>query len=133
MGKARSLGVGGHSSCIASAESWSSSSGIGRLLDTSSQPGKRPREPRLDRALRDAERGGRLLAVQLEEVAARDHEAVLLAERVHHREQPTALVARNGDRLGGWGRIPRAEALREAKLELMPPSGRPNAVASLVG
>src|SRR6267378_8618507 len=133
MGKARSRGVGGHSSCSASAVRSSSSSGIRRLLDPGPQPGERPRQSRLDRAFRNAERGGRLLTVQLEEVAARDHEAVLLAERVHHREQTAALVARNGYRLGGWGRIPRAEALREAKLELMPPSRRPNAIASLVG
>src|SRR5207244_10118860 len=73
------------------------------------------------------------LAAQLQEVAAGDDKAVLVAQGIDHREEPAPLVRRDGDRLGGWGRIPRAEALGQPKLELVAPARRAHPVASLVG
>src|SRR5689334_5431717 len=104
--KIRSWGVRGQSMDAATAVSWSSSSGIRRLLDPCPEPGQRSGEPRLDRALGDAERAGRLLDVQLEEEPAGDHAAVLFREPVDHGQQAPSLVQADGHRLGGWGRIP---------------------------
>src|SRR5437588_441087 len=86
----RSGGEGGQAIAVASAESWSSSSGMRRLLDPGFQPRQRPREPGLHGALGDPERGRGLLAAELEEVAAGDHEPVLLAQGVDHLEQASA-------------------------------------------
>src|SRR5919108_5271580 len=126
-------GVSGQAIACPRAISCSSKSGMSRLLDLRPQPRQRARQARLDRAFGDAERRGGLLDVQIQEVAARDHEPVVLAERTDGLEQPPALVARAGHPLGGWGRLPQAEALGEAELQAVPPSGRPQAVASLVG
>src|SRR6267143_300532 len=126
-------GVSGQLIAPDSSVSWASRSGTGRLLDPGLEPGQRPRESRLHRAFRDAQGGGRFLAAQLQEVAACDDEAVLVAQRIDHREEPAPLIRRDGDRLGGWGRIPRAEALGQPKLELVAPARRAHPVASLVG
>src|SRR5438445_3344925 len=126
-------GVFGQSLATVRAVSRSSRSGMLRLLDPGLQPRKGPRQSRLHSALRDAQGGGCFLTAQLEEVPARDDKAVLVAQRVDHGEQGPPLVGREGDRLGGWYRIPRAEALSQPKLELVAPSRRAHPIASLVG
>src|SRR5260370_741707 len=76
---------------------------------------------------------GSLLAAELEQVAAGDHQAVLVAELVDEAEQSLAVLRRHGRRLGGWGRIPRAEPIRHPQLELMAAACGTNAIAGLVG
>ena len=56
------------------------------------EPAERPREARLDRPHGDVERGGGLLLGEAEQVAARDDEALLLAEVGDGLEQPLALL-----------------------------------------
>src|SRR6266849_7484846 len=112
-----SCGVAGQSIRPARSESIASSSagsGIHRLLDSVAQPLERARQARLHGSLWDAERGRGLLAAQLEEVPARDHKPVVVAEVVDKGQEPLPLVRRQERRLGGWGRIPRAEVLRQA-------------------
>ena len=43
------------------------------------------------------------------------------------------LIPGQGCRLGGWGRIPRAEVVRQPQLQLVAPAGRTGAIARLVG
>src|SRR5712692_4651677 len=102
-------------------------------LDASAQPGQRPREARLDRPLRDAERRRSLVTGELEEVAAVDYLAVLLAQLIDGTQQPPPVLGRDGCRLGGWGRIPRAEALRHTQLKLVAPACGAHSVARFVG
>src|SRR5882672_2370462 len=89
--RAAMSGVDGQASSRPRATSCSSSSGTGHL-HLGSKACQRPREARLDGALRDAERRSSLLAAQLEEVPARDHLAVLLAQRVDQRQQPAPVL-----------------------------------------
>src|SRR2546428_5412556 len=77
------------------------------------------RQARFHGAFGNPKRGRGLLAVELEEVATGNHVAVLLAQGVHEAEQTAAFLGCNRRRLGGWGRIPRAEALRQSQLELL--------------
>src|SRR5205807_8120993 len=79
------------------------------------------------------ERGGRFLAAEVEEVAARDDELVLLAQRIDQVEQAATVLGRDGRRLGGWGRIPRAKAFDQPQLELLAASRRSDPVARLIG
>src|SRR6266851_694374 len=131
-----SCGVTGQSIRPARPESIASSSagsGIHRLLDSLAQPLERARQPRLHGSLRDAERGRGLLAAELEEVPARDNKPVVVVEVVDESQEPLPLVRRQDRRLGGWGRIPRAEVLRQAKVQVLATSRRARAVARLVG
>src|SRR5712691_10380475 len=131
-----SCGVAGQSIRPARSESIASSSagsGIHRLLDSPAQPLERARQARLHGSLRDAERGRGLLAAELEEVPARDHQPVVVAEVVDEGQEPLPLIRRQDRRLGGWGRIPRAEVLRQAKVQVLATSRRARAVASLIG
>src|SRR5262245_37090162 len=73
-------GVRGQSIVDASSVNCCSRSGMGRLLDASPQASQRAREPRLDSAFGNAKGCGGFLAVEFEEVAACDHQAVVLAE-----------------------------------------------------
>src|SRR5579872_738769 len=130
-------GVGGHCSPrsrLLRRASSSVGSGMGTaLLDPLPQACQRAREARLDSPLRDPERCRRLLAAQVEEVPAGDHQAVVVVELVDETDQPPPLVRLHGRRLGGWGRIPLAEAFGQPKLQMVPATGRANAVARLVG
>src|SRR5467141_132286 len=122
-----SCGVAGQSIRPARSESIVSSwagSGIRRLLDSLAQPLERTRQARFDGSLRDAERGGSLLAAELEEVPARDHQPVVVAEVVDEGQEPVPLIRRQDSRLGGWGCIPRAEVLRQAKVQMLATSRR---------
>src|SRR5579859_1018134 len=130
--RAASCGVAGHSRLAPSSRSCCSTSGIRALLDEGAQPGQGPRQARLDGAFGDAERKSRLLAAQLEEVAAGDDELVLFAQPPDQVQQALRLLRGNRCRLGGWGRIPRAEALGEPELQLLAASRRADAVAGLV-
>ena len=85
------------------------------------------------KSFRNAERGCGFLAAQLEEIPARDHEAVVVGELVDEGKKPPPLIRREGRRLGGWGRIPRAEVVRQPQLQLLAPAGRTGAIARLVG
>src|SRR5205809_606838 len=60
------------------------------LPELGTQTLERAREPRLDGAAAAAERGGRLLLREVEEVAAGDGDAMVLVEPVHGREQLVA-------------------------------------------
>src|SRR5712691_6848748 len=134
--RASSAGVAGQSISsrrrVRRCSSWVAS-GTGALLDPPAQAGERPRQARLDSAFGDAQRSGGFFAAQLEQVAAGDHEAVLLAQLVDETQQPLDVLSRHCRRLGGWGRIPRAEALGHTQLELVAAARGTNAVAGLVG
>ena len=98
------------------------------------QPLERAREARLDRARPHAERRGGLGLGELEQVAAADHRAVVLAQPAERGEQRGAALAREERRLRGGGRLPGGALLaRGAERERRPPAGRPAAVARLVG
>src|SRR5438105_2861739 len=129
----RSWGVGGQATAAPSAYSSSSSSGTGCLLDPRPKLGQRPREPRFDCAYRDAESGRGLLAAELEEVAAGDDQAILVAECVDHGQEAAPLVRRHGHRFGGCGRHPGTGALDQAELELLAASRRADPVPRLIG
>src|SRR5712691_466502 len=130
-----SCGVTGQSIRPARSESIASSSagsGIHRLLDSPAQPLERARQARLHGSLRDAERGRGLLAAELEEVPARDHKPVVVAEVVDEGHEPLAPIRRPGRRLGGRGPNPRGGGLRQAKVQVLATSRRARAVARLV-
>jgi hypothetical protein len=82
---------------------------------------------------RSAEGRRRLLFRQVEEVAAGDHEPVLLAKLVHGGEQLFTLLGPEERRLGGGGRLPRGSVPGRAQRETRATAGRAPAVAGLVG
>src|SRR5262245_30929529 len=95
-------GVGGNSTCRPSSLNATSSSGI-RLP----QVVERTRRARLDGADANVEHRGGLLLRELEEVAAGDHEPLLLPQRVDGGEQLLTLLAGEQVTLGGRSRAPR--------------------------
>src|SRR5438045_6110207 len=68
-----------------------------RARDQSSQflvqPGKRPVGPRLRRAASDPQRGGRFLLRELEEVAAGEHVAIVVAQSLYGGQEPLPALA----------------------------------------
>src|SRR5690348_16803042 len=132
-GRIRRRGVAGQSITAARSVRSCSRSGTRGLLHQRPQTREGARQPRLHGALRDSQCGGGLLAVELEEIAGCDDDPVVVAKRVDHREKSSALVTGDDHRLGGWGRIPRAEVLGQPELEPVNPSRRTRSVASLVG
>src|SRR5207248_10017651 len=89
--------------------------------------------PRLDGALRDAKSGCGLLAAQLEEVAAGDDQAILVAECVDHGQEAAPFVRSHSHSLGGCGRRPGTAALDQTELELLAASRRADPVTRLIG
>src|SRR5579872_1270197 len=73
----RRSGVAGHAIASDRASSVVSRSATRLLLHALAKPGQRPREARLHSPFRYAERGRRLLAVELEQVPARDDQAIV--------------------------------------------------------
>src|SRR5579864_5879472 len=82
-------GVEGQARAGPSSASLCSRSGTGGLLwESLTKPGQRPRQSRFDCAFRDTERGRGLLAAEIEQVAARDHEAVVHVQPVELAHEP---------------------------------------------
>src|SRR5690348_3770188 len=132
-GRIRRRGVAGQSITAARSVRSCSRSGTRGLLHQRPQTREGARQPRLHGALRDSQCGGGLLAVELEEIAGCDDDPVVVAKRVDHLEKSSPLITGDDHRLGGWGRIPRAEVLGQPELEPVNPSRRTRPVASFVG
>src|ERR1700736_3339275 len=134
--RAAMSGVAGHSISALRRPSLCSSSaisGTGALLESLAQAGQSARQTRLHGALGNVQRGRRLLAAELQQVPARTHAPVFFTELVEQADQEAVILRGDGRRLGGWGRIPRAEALRHSQLELVAAARGTSAVARLVG
>ena len=115
----------GGRSYAASALRSRSSSVIELLPQLGAQPLERPRQPRLDRAAADAERGRRLLLGELEEVAAGERFAVVVAEPARAPRAAPRSARPSDRRLGGRGRVPRGRVRRGAERERLR-GGRPS-------
>ena len=97
------------------------------LIERLPQSLERPVRARLDRPARHAEHRGGLLLRELEQVAARDHVAVVVAQRLDRRQQPLAPLGGEEGRLGRRSRVPgavlRAGAERERRRAGRPSGG----------
>src|SRR5262245_36193841 len=109
-----------------------SSSAILLLPELCAQPLERSREPRLDRAAANPERGRGLLLREVEEVPVREYQPVALAEPADRCEQLLPPLRVHERRLGGRGRVPRGRVRRSSEREPLPPPGRAAAVPRLV-
>src|ERR1700694_43290 len=88
------LGVAGHSSSLPRAISCCSSSGTCRLLVPGPKARQGSRQAGFDGAFWDAECGRRLVAAQLEEIAARDHQPGLAAPSLAAGKKAAARAGR---------------------------------------
>jgi hypothetical protein len=94
---------------------------------------ERAREPRLDSPASPTQHLGGLGLRQLEEVPARDHQAILFPQGLDGGEQRLLLFPAAQCRLGGGGRLPRGSLRSRAQYEAGAATRGPAPVAGFVG